>query len=64
MQPKPRTTLLCLVFSVVLANVLLIVFTLDRSRALPPLPNPNGYDDFTKAAALATDHLTNANTIG
>jgi hypothetical protein len=49
-----------LVFIVVLANVLLIVFTLDRSRSLPPPPNPNGYDDFIKAAGLVTGDVTNA----
>jgi len=33
--------LLTLVFVVVLANVLLIAFTLGRPTARPPLPSPN-----------------------
>jgi hypothetical protein len=63
MLPKPRTILLSLVFIVVLANVLLIVFTMGRPPARPPLPNPNGYDDLIKTAGLATGDLTNADML-
>jgi hypothetical protein len=54
MLRNPRIMLLALVVVVVLANVWLIAFTLGRPPARPPLPNPNGYDDFLKAAALLT----------
>ena len=67
MLRNPRIVLLALVFVVVLANVWLIAFTLGRPTARPPLPSPNGYDDFLKAAALLTGdvyQLTNLNHDG
>ena len=67
MLRNPRIMLLALVFVVVLANVWLIAFTLGRPTARPPLPSPNGYDDFLKAAALLTGdvyQLTNLNHDG
>ena len=63
MQHKPRTILLSLVFSVVLANVLLIVSTRDRPLALPPPPNPNGYADFIMASAMLTGDVANAQAL-
>lgn len=54
MARKIRIMLLALVVIVVLANVWLIVLSTARPPARPPLPNPNGYDDFLKAATLLT----------
>ena len=49
-----RTPLLILAVIIVLALVgVLVVFT-GQTPPHPPLPNPNGYDDFLKAAAVAT----------
>jgi hypothetical protein len=39
-----------------------IIFTTGWSPASPPLPNPNGYDDFLKAAALVSSDVGNAAT--
>src|SRR5208282_1451500 len=46
---KPR--LLLLAFALVAGAVLvaLLAFTMGRAPVRPPLPNPNGYDDFIKA---------------
>ncbi|MGH7972807.1 MAG: hypothetical protein ACREIC_29180, partial [Limisphaerales bacterium] len=49
MPRKFRTLLLALGVIVVLAIVSLMVFTAGMP-ASPPLPNPNGYDDFVKAS--------------
>ena len=38
----------------VLLMLTLLVVSTGRTRSFPPLPNPNGYDDFLKAAALLT----------
>jgi hypothetical protein len=47
----------------VLAVLTLVVFTAGRPPTSPPLPNPNGYDDFLKAAALLTGDVGNASTL-
>ncbi len=40
------------------------VISLHREPAtFPPLPSPNGYDDFTNASALVTADVGNANTM-
>lgn len=63
MLRNPRIILLALAVVVVLANVWLFAFTLGRPPASPPLPNPNGYDDFVKAAGLVTGDVTNADDL-
>jgi hypothetical protein len=45
---------------VVLASVWLFLFTLARPVARRPPPNPNGYDDFVRAAGLLSDDVGNA----
>jgi hypothetical protein len=64
MARKSRIMLLALVVIVVLANVSLIVLSTGRPPARPPLPNPNGYDDFLKAATLSTGDLRGAGALG
>ena len=63
MLRNPRIMLLALVVVVVLANVWLIAFTLGRPPARLPLPNPNGYDDFLKAATLLTGDAYQLSTL-
>ena len=53
MTRKIRTLLLTLILGAVLVAFALLVFTANRPIPLPPLPNPNGYDDFVKAGQLA-----------
>ena len=51
MPRKSRT----LVFALVAIFVLgVLALTLGRAPPRPPLPNPNGYDDFVKAGAAGT----------
>jgi hypothetical protein len=47
---------------VIFVLTMLTVLFLSRGRATPrpPLPNPNGYDDFLKAVALMTGDVDNA----
>jgi hypothetical protein len=54
--------LLAVVVIFVLAIALLFVFTAGPPASLP-LPNPNGYDDFLKAAALLTGDVGNPSTL-
>jgi hypothetical protein len=54
MARKIRIMLLALVVIVVLANAWLIVLSTGRPPARPPLPNPNGYDDFVNASEAVT----------
>lgn len=63
MLRNPRIILLALVVVVVLANVWLILLSTGRSPAPPPLPNPNGYDDFLKAATLLTGDVYQLSTL-
>lgn len=63
MPRKIRILLLPAVVILALASVLLIFFTAGRPAATPPPPNPNGYDDFLKAAALLTGDVGNASTL-
>jgi hypothetical protein len=62
MTKAPKTVLI-VVTIVLLAVVSLIVFSPIRPPAQPPLPNPNGYDDFVKAAGQVTDDAGNAPTL-
>jgi hypothetical protein len=48
----------------VLAIVSLVILPRGRPHVRLPLPNPNGYDDFLKAAALLTGDVRNASTLG
>lgn len=57
MLRNPRIMLLALVVVVVLANVWLIVLSTGRPPARPPLPNPNGYDDFVNASEAVTGNV-------
>jgi len=58
MQTRARKLLLGFIVAIVFAFVLIFTCTLAKPAAPPPLPNPNGYDDFVKAAqasGLASD---------
>jgi hypothetical protein len=57
MSRRIRILLLALVVIVVLANVLLVVLSTTRPQARPPLPNPNGNDDFVKAGEAVTGSI-------
>ena len=46
---NPRLLLLAFALAAGAVLVALLAFTMGRSPARPPLPNPNGYDDFIKA---------------
>ena len=52
MKPKLRMFLLALVAIVALAGFALLLFTKGKPAPLPPLPNPNGYDDIVQARNL------------
>ena len=54
MPRKLLALLLALVVVFVLAILSLIVFTGGPPPARPPLPTPNGYDDFVKASGAVT----------
>ena len=57
MPRKIRTLLLALVVVFVVAALSLIVFIVRPLPARPPLPNPNGYDDFVRASEMVTGDL-------
>src|SRR5437867_3628759 len=46
----------------VLLILTFLVLSTGRTPPSPPLPNPNGYDDFLNAAALLTGDVGNAST--
>ena len=54
MKPKLRKLLLGLVTMTALAGFALLLLTADKSVPLPPLPNPNGYDDIVKAGCMVS----------
>jgi hypothetical protein len=60
---KLRILLLAAVVIFLLAIVSLVGFMRSGPPVGPPLPNPNGYDDFLKAAALVTGDVGNASTL-
>ena len=64
MLQRSRKPLLALAVVFVLAMLTLLFLSRGRTTALHPLPNPNGYDDFLKAAALLTGDIGNASTLG
>jgi hypothetical protein len=63
MPRRVRVLLLASAVIVVLTTLTVLLLTVDRLPPLPPLPNPNGYDDFLKAAALLTGDAGNASTL-
>lgn len=63
MRKRLRGILLALAVAFVLVFIALIAFTNGRSTPLPPLPNPNGYDDFLQAAKLLTGDIGNYGTL-
>src|SRR5215469_6687641 len=62
MPRRIRMLLLAMGAIFILTVLSVIVFTAGRPPASPALPNPNGYDDFLKAAALLTGDVGNAAT--
>jgi hypothetical protein len=48
---------------IALAGFLILVFMFGKPPAVAPLPNPNGYDDFLKAASLLAGNVGNAPTL-
>jgi len=52
MKTKARTILLALAAALVLTILTLMAFIYGRTAPFPPLPNPNGYDDFIQAGTL------------
>jgi len=63
MPRKVRTLLLALTVIFVLAMLTVLFLFVGRTAPPSPLPNPNGYDDFLKAAALLTGDVGNASTL-
>ena len=63
MLRKNRILLLALAAILVLALLTMLVVSRGRTAPRTPLPNPNGYDDFLKAAALLTGDVGNASTL-
>jgi hypothetical protein len=62
MTRKTRTLLLALVAVILLAMLAVLFLCLGRTPQ-PPLPNPNGYDDFLKAAAPLTGDAVSASML-
>jgi len=63
MLQRFRTPLLALAVLFVLAMLTVLFLSTGRTPPRQPLPNPNGYDDFLKAAALLTGDVGNASTL-
>src|ERR1700722_845219 len=63
MLRKARTLLLALVAVLLLAMLAVLFLSVGLTPPPQPLPNPNGYDDFLKAAALLTGNGVDANTL-
>jgi len=57
MKTKARTMLLTLVAALGIALITFIAFTYGRNTSSPPLPNPNGYDDFVRAGTLSSGRI-------
>jgi hypothetical protein len=53
----PRFLLIAFALAAVAVLAVLLAFTLGRSPARLPLPNPNGYDDFLKASEVVTGNF-------
>lgn len=52
MKIRTRPILLALAAVLVLAIITVMAFIYGRTTPFPPLPNPNGYDDFIQAGTL------------
>jgi hypothetical protein len=63
MPRKIRSLLLIAGITLLTVAIALIILTAGQPPASPVLPNPNGYDDFVKAARLLTGDVGNANTL-
>jgi hypothetical protein len=63
MSRRVRALLLTFVVMVTLTALGLVVFTTPRKSPRPPLPNPNGYDDFLTAGAMVTGDVGNFSTL-
>lgn len=63
MSRRNRAWLFALVVIFLLAMVTALFLSTGRIPPSPPLPNPNGYDDFLKAAALMTGDVGNTSTL-
>ena len=64
MARKPRTLLLALITVFALATVAVFFFTARPVHPRPPMPDPNGYDDFLKAITLVNrNYPTNLSTL-
>jgi hypothetical protein len=59
-----RMILLGLAAALVLGVVTLMVLIFGRSITLPPLPNPNGYDDFLQAGAFLSGQIGDYRDMG
>ena len=57
MLQKFRKPLLALAVIFVLAILTVLFLSGSRTPPLPPLPNPNGYDDFLKASEVVTGNF-------
>jgi len=57
MLQRFRKPLLALAVIFVLAMLTVIILSGGRTSPLPPLPNPNGYDDFLKASEVVTGNF-------
>jgi hypothetical protein len=57
MKTKTRIVLLALAAALVLAIITWMAFIYGRASPFPPLPNPNGYDDFVQAGGLLSGRL-------
>jgi hypothetical protein len=63
MTRKTRTLLFALVAVFLLAMLAVLFLSVGLTPPPQPLPNPNGYDDFLKAAALLADSAVDADTL-
>jgi len=57
MPRKTRATWAVALVALAIGALALVVFALTRPAVLPSVPNPNGYDDFVKAAASISGNI-------
>ena len=63
-MPRKTSTLLLVLAAIFVLAILTVLFLpMGRTPPRPPLPNPNGYDDFLKAAKLLSGDVGNAPTL-
>src|ERR1700752_3024652 len=63
MTYKTRRLIFAVVLVAIVATLGLVVLFEGRQRPLPPLPNPNGYDDFLRASTAVTGPVGNFDTL-